>query len=90
MRNNKLQVDRLTIPEREYCFTSRNGYAKPAHTTEFFTNEGDNPQHVGVILTQRDGMIYTIEGNSNGVVAIRQYPTDDTGIMGYGILDWKR
>ena len=49
-----------------------------------------NPQHVGVVLTQRDGMIYTIEGNSNGVVAIRQYPADDTGIMGYGILDWKR
>ena len=48
-----------------------------------------NPQHVGVVLTQRDGLIYTIEGNTNGVVAIRKYAADDAGVMGYGILDWK-
>ena len=46
-------------------------------------------QHVGVVLTQRDGMIYTIEGNSNGVVAIRKYAADDPEILGFGILDWK-
>lgn len=48
-----------------------------------------NPQHVGVVLTEKDGWIYTIEGNSNGVVAMRKYPADDAGIMGYGILNWK-
>jgi len=47
--NNQLQVDRLAIGEREYCFSSHNGYAKPAYTTQFFTNEGDNPQHAGVM-----------------------------------------
>lgn len=48
-----------------------------------------NPQHVGVVLAESNGWIYTIEGNSNGVVALRQYAADDARILGYGILNWK-
>lgn len=47
-----------------------------------------NPQHVGVVLTVRDGWVYTIEGNSNGRVAVCRYAQDDPRILGYGILNW--
>lgn len=47
-----------------------------------------NPQHVGVVLAVRDGWVYTIEGNSNGRVAVCRYAPDDPRILGYGILNW--
>lgn len=47
-----------------------------------------NPQHVGVVLAVRDGWVYTIEGNSNGRVAVCRYAQDDPRILGYGILNW--
>lgn len=47
-----------------------------------------NPQHVGVVLTVRDGWVYTVEGNSNGRVAVCKYALDDAHILGYGILNW--
>ena len=33
--------------------------------------------------------VYTIEGNSANMVAVRKYSVNDSRIMGYGILDWK-
>ena len=48
-----------------------------------------NPQHVGVVLTANEDLLYTIEGNSNGIVAVRKYATNDPRILGYGILNWK-
>ena len=44
--------------------------------------------HVGVVLTVVDGDIYTIEGNTADMVAVRKYRIDDPRIMGYGVLDW--
>lgn len=48
-----------------------------------------DPQHVGVVISESNGDIYTIEGNSAGIVAVRKYPIDDKRILGYGILNWK-
>ena len=47
-----------------------------------------NAQHVGVVLAVENGWIYTIEGNSNGRVAVCRYAENDARIMGYGIPDW--
>ena len=56
----------------------------------FFDWDGDgNANHVGALLLKDGGRIYTIEGNSGGMVAVRYYNNADARIMGYGVLDWK-
>lgn len=56
----------------------------------FDWNKGDNPQHVGVVLSvETNGgrtTVYTIEGNSAGRVTIRSYSLTDERIIGYGVL----
>ena len=52
------------------------------------TNENLSLEHVGVVLFIEDGHVYTIEGNSGGIVALRRYSVKDPAIHGYGILDW--
>lgn len=56
---------------------------------DWIVNDIQDPQHVGVVISADDDYIYTIEGNSAGIVAVCKYPTDDKRILGYGILDWK-
>ena len=57
------------------------------------------PDHIGVILmvvdqegTESD-YVYTIEGNTANMVAIRRYKLDsemnNNQIMGFGVIDWK-
>ena len=48
-----------------------------------------NLEHVGVVLFTENGFVYTIEGNSGGIVALRRYSVSDPAIRGYGILNWK-
>lgn len=56
----------------------------------FFDWDGDgNANHVGALLLKDGDRIYTIEGNSGGMVAVRYYSSKDARIMGYGVLDWK-
>lgn len=56
----------------------------------FDWEQDDDPDHVGAVLAvdEEKGLVYTIEGNSDGVVAIRSYALDDGCIFGYGVLDW--
>ena len=54
---------------------------------------GENPEHMGVVLavltdTNHKTFVYTIEGNSAGVVAVRKYLASDDRIIGYGVLPW--
>ena len=58
-----------------------------------------DPDHVGVVLSiveekNENGYIkdyiYTIEGNTAGIVAVRRYPLDSKYILGYGVIDWVR
>ena len=67
--------------------------------------DGD-PDHVGVVLMledkedwkystdkenpQRFQYVYTIEGNSAGIVAVRRYAFDDKIINGYGVINWTK
>lgn len=58
----------------------------------FFDWDGDrDPDHVGAVLCvdDKDGFLYTIEGNSGGKVAVNCYQKNDPRIMGYGVLNWK-
>lgn len=51
-------------------------------------NAQRNPEHVGAVLTVQDGYVYTIEGNSANMVAVRKYLLGDPRILGYGVLNW--
>lgn len=58
----------------------------------FFDMEDDGtsePTHVGAVVNVENGRVYTIEGNTAGVVAGRSYGLDDSRILGYGVLNWK-
>lgn len=53
-------------------------------------NVDPDPDHVGVVLhvDQDAGIVYTIEGNTSNMVAVRQYYINDPRILGYGVLAW--
>ena len=65
----------------DYIFFDWEG-GKPTHS------DHDDPDHVGAVLMIQNNIIYTIEGNSGGRVAIRSYQKDDPRILGYGIMPW--
>ena len=54
----------------------------------FDWSTGNDPDHVGIYLNTIDGYVYTIEGNSAGMVAVRRYSATDSRIIGYGVLSW--
>lgn len=55
----------------------------------FFDWDGDSdPDHVGAVFLVRSGRVYTIEGNSGGMVRVRSHKLEDSCIMGYGRLKW--
>lgn len=62
----------------------------PGDLIFFDWNKGDNPQHVGVVLSVKEEAgrttVYTIEGNSAGRVTIRSYSINDPRIIGYGVI----
>jgi hypothetical protein len=45
--------------------------------------------HTGIVVNYRDGIIYTVEGNSKDMVKEKQYSADDERIIGYGIPEYK-
>lgn len=47
--NNKLTVYELEVSEREFCYTSTEGFSAPAGNYVDIETDGDNPQHVGVL-----------------------------------------
>ena len=71
---------------------------EPGDIVFFDWDNGEDPEHIGVVLyVDSQHYIYTIEGNSAGIVAVRKYapksvagsssPTYDY-IIGYGKLPW--
>ena len=53
-----------------------------------WTRQQKDAAHVGVVLAVKGGYIYTIEGNTANMVAVRKYPVGDKVLMGYGVIDW--
>lgn len=55
----------------------------------FKTGTGNSVStHVGFVVGIKDGNIYTVEGNSGGVVGMHKYAADNSTIVGYGIPDY--
>lgn len=61
----------------------------PGDLIFFDWDSGTDPEHIGAVLAVSEGYVYTIEGNTAGIVAVRKYALNDPDIIGYGILDWK-
>ena len=64
--------------------------ARSAHTPRmgdliFFRSAGVGrvSDHVGLVRYVKNGRVYTVEGNSSGQVALRDYALGDTYIVGY-------
>ena len=60
----------------------------PGDFVFFDWSGGRDPDHVGAVLMVKDNILYTIEGNSRGVAAVRTYALNDPAIVGYGVLPW--
>ena len=88
----KLAPKLLENGEYEIASTVEDDYAPLPGELIFFDwiiDANDDSDHVGVVLTVNNGYVYTVEGNSADMVAVRRYKLDDPRIMGYGVLDWK-
>ena len=47
--NDKLTMYELAVSEREHCYNSKEGFAKPEGSWVEVITDGENPQHVGVL-----------------------------------------
>lgn len=47
--NDKLSMYELEVSEREFCFTTKEGFAKPKGEWVEVQTDGENPQHTGVL-----------------------------------------
>jgi len=84
-------VDRSTgvvaIPQPgDLIFFDWDGDAYSAETGE----DELHLEHVGIVfyVTPDQSQVFTIEGNTDGMVAMRSYSISDPTIVGYGVLDW--
>ncbi len=71
--------------------------ARGTHTPKmgdliFFRSAGVTraSDHVGLVRFVKGGRVYTVEGNSSGRVALRDYALGDTYIVGYGRPHYER
>ena len=63
----------------------------PGDIVFFDWNSDDNPDHVGIVTSVHDGVVYTVEGNmgdSPGVVGTRETFVASSIIYGYGTPDY--
>lgn len=70
-------------------FLSKGSTPTPGDYIFFDWEQDTDPDHVGAVLLVNGGLVYTIEGNSGGRVAIHSYSLGDARIMGYGVLPWQ-
>ena len=63
---------------------NRNISPEPGMIIFFDWNGNGRSDHVGIIQRCEDGLVYTIEGNSNDACNLRWYAVGDRCIIGYG------
>ena len=90
------KIDNGTMPKFAACNDGIEWFKKKEQWIEstdipitgdiiFFDWEGDgHSDHVGIVEYVEDGVVHTIEGNSNDSCARRQYSVDSNDICGYG------
>jgi len=59
-------------------------YAK-SRRYNFLRESDGNSDHVGIVEKIEDGIVYTIEGNSDDACKQRNYPIGSSVVCGYGI-----
>ncbi len=91
-------IDSGMIPKFSYCpagvdwFKSKNAWQNGSYVPKpgdiiFFDWDNDNiSDHVGIVVKEENGRIYTIEGNSNDMCKQNSYETGGNVILGYGIV----
>ncbi len=89
-------IDSGMIPKFSYCpagvdwFKSKNAWQNGSYTPKpgdiiFFDWDNDNiSDHVGIVVKEENGRVYTIEGNSNDMCKQNSYETGGSVILGYG------
>ncbi len=67
-------------------YTARSAHQPKMGDLIFFRSAGVGrvSDHVGLVRFVKGGRVYTVEGNSSGQVALRNYALSDTYIVGYG------
>lgn len=68
----------------EYYKNAGQWYTDPKPGDQIFFGHSGNYQHTGLVEKVENGMVYTIEGNSNNMVQSRCYSVTDGSILGYG------
>ena len=83
--NCETWVNKLTA--RKIFLPAGKGLPRPGDLVFFENNHDNSPDHVGIVTEadQKKGL-YTIEGNSDDMVAHRHYAWDDERLVGYGLL----
>jgi hypothetical protein len=66
-------------------------YIPKASDVVFFSDKATlkDSTHVGIVLYVRNGILYTIEGNSHDMVRYKSYSLGSTYILGYGKVPFK-
>lgn len=64
---------------------NRNISPEPGMIIFFDWNGDGRADHVGIVERCEDGLVYTVEGNSNDVCMKKWYAAGDKVIMGYGL-----
>ncbi len=59
------------------------GYVPLPGDIIMFHNGDNSADHVGLVVGVKDEKVYTVEGNSGGIVGQHLYNLTDTGILGY-------
>lgn len=65
--------------------TRLSGYVPFPGDIIFFTNSNNFYYHTGIVEFVKDGVVHTIEGNSNDCVRRVEYSIIDSKINGYGV-----
>lgn len=60
----------------------------PEAGDQIFFSNGSEVSHTGIVEKVEGGKVYTIEGNSDGMVTKHKYRLDSERIYGYGHPDW--
>ena len=69
--HGKISMFEMKQNEREFCFTTKEGFAKPEGEWVEVETDGENPQHVGVLRAFAGAILRGEKLVANGVEGIR-------------------
>ena len=98
---NEAGVPRDIIKPYAYCPTgiqdfknfgvwhAKGSYTPKAGDVIFFSFGGVRSDHTGLVEYVKDGYVHTVEGNTDFMVARREYPLNSSYVLGYGAPKYK-